>query len=235
MDNEIYFCLFVYLMVFNATFNNISVISWWSVLLVEDPEKTTDLSQVADKLYHIMLYTSPRSRLEFTTSVVIGTDCIGICKSNYAISFFLINLNKVNFKAWIQTFFQRCTKEQSQTKTNWAFVTLKMQTFLWSCFFPRNFSDNIYKTFKLQIETRNFKWLNGSKNWNQLTNFMGSVVLGLKWSTIAFDIRGHFKSLKILATVNIMVIQKWVDGIHISKSRQKRSYISCFINYYLQI
>ena len=45
--------MFVHLMVFNATFNNISVISWWSVLFVEDPEKTTDLSQVSDKLYHI--------------------------------------------------------------------------------------------------------------------------------------------------------------------------------------
>jgi len=46
----------VSLMVFNATFNNISVISWWSVLLVrnpEDPEKTIDLSQVTDKLYHM--------------------------------------------------------------------------------------------------------------------------------------------------------------------------------------
>jgi hypothetical protein len=38
---------------FKATFNNILVILWESVLLVEE---TTDLSQVTDKLYHMMLY-----------------------------------------------------------------------------------------------------------------------------------------------------------------------------------
>ena len=46
-------------MVFNTTFNNISVISWRSILLVEEPEypvKTTDLTQVAEKLYRIKLY-----------------------------------------------------------------------------------------------------------------------------------------------------------------------------------
>ena len=31
-------CLLVCLMVFNATFNNISAISWWLVLLVEEIE-----------------------------------------------------------------------------------------------------------------------------------------------------------------------------------------------------
>ena len=43
-------------MVLNATFNNISVISWQSVLLVEEtgvPGETTDLSQVTDKLLYM--------------------------------------------------------------------------------------------------------------------------------------------------------------------------------------
>jgi hypothetical protein len=46
-------------MVFNATFNNMSAISWRSVLLVEETEcqeKTTDLRQATEKLYNIMLY-----------------------------------------------------------------------------------------------------------------------------------------------------------------------------------
>jgi hypothetical protein len=43
------------LMMFNTTFSNISGILWRSVLMLE---KTFDLTQVSDKLYHITVVSS---------------------------------------------------------------------------------------------------------------------------------------------------------------------------------
>ena len=80
-------CL-VWFMVFNATFNNISVISWQSVLLVEKTrvpkEKHWPVASHWQTLSHnIVSSTSRLSGFKLTTSVVIGSDCIVSYKSNY--------------------------------------------------------------------------------------------------------------------------------------------------------
>ena len=62
-------------MVFNDAFNNVSVISWLRKL--EYPRKSTDLSEVTDKLHHRMLY-----RIHLVMNG-FRTDRTYSCKSNY--------------------------------------------------------------------------------------------------------------------------------------------------------
>jgi hypothetical protein len=72
-------------MVFNATFNNISDISWGSVLLVKETGIPGENHQPVEShwqtLSHNVVSSTPCH--ELITLVVIGTDCTGSCKSNY--------------------------------------------------------------------------------------------------------------------------------------------------------
>ena len=67
----------------NVTFIFNSVISWWSVLLIGEIRENHHLPQVTDILYHTMLYRVHLTWTGFTRLVVMGTDCIGSCISNY--------------------------------------------------------------------------------------------------------------------------------------------------------
>jgi hypothetical protein len=83
-------------MVFNATFINISVVSWPSGLLVEES---------GENIYHMMLCTSPWSRFELTITVVIGTYYLGSCKSNYHIRYIFFFSIAENVQIWLVCYY----------------------------------------------------------------------------------------------------------------------------------
>jgi hypothetical protein len=72
-------------MVFNATFNDITFISWQSVLLLEETGVPGEKHRPAAshwQTYHKVLYQVhlALAGIELTTLVVIGTDYIGSSK-----------------------------------------------------------------------------------------------------------------------------------------------------------
>jgi hypothetical protein len=82
IHQQFYFNLMIKLYIFSL------ILGLWCLTplsTMEYTEKTTELPQVTEKLYYIMLYWVylAWAGFEFTTLVVICTDCTFSCKSNY--------------------------------------------------------------------------------------------------------------------------------------------------------
>ena len=74
-------------MVFNAIFNNISTMSWWSVLLVEETEVFREnhrpvASQWQTLLHNVVSSTLSMSDVRTHNISVIGTDYTDSCEAN---------------------------------------------------------------------------------------------------------------------------------------------------------
>ena len=92
-------------MVFNATFNNISVISLRSVLLLEETRVPTENHRPAashcQTLSHNVVSRTPRhERNSKSTSVVMGIGCIGNCKSSCKYHTIKITTTPVRTECW---------------------------------------------------------------------------------------------------------------------------------------
>ena len=70
-------------MVFNATFNNISEISWVSVLLVEKTRDAEENHPPAASHWQMLSHNVVSSTPRLRGFELIGTDCMGTYKSKY--------------------------------------------------------------------------------------------------------------------------------------------------------
>jgi hypothetical protein len=126
-------------MFFNVTFNNISIISWRSDYWwrkPEYPEKTTDLSQVTDKLFHIMLYRVHLVWVGFELAT------LGIFSGENVYSLYMTELKKI-WQLFISGIFIKTSQSTSNLSHSSTDVTgdlasnlRQISGFLWVFWFP---------------------------------------------------------------------------------------------------
>jgi hypothetical protein len=101
------YCLFTWWCLTILFLNSVSVILWRQVLLVEETgvpwENYRPVASHLQTLSHNLVLSAPRHERNSRTSVVIHTDCIGSCESNYhaitAIKALLLPISRMHFNS----------------------------------------------------------------------------------------------------------------------------------------